>query len=60
MESGAVGDRIQVLNPNSHAVVETEIVAPDRVRVTPGSTPLLQTGGRARQFTSNSFGRPTP
>jgi hypothetical protein len=49
-----------VLNPSSHAVVETEIVAPDRVRVTPGSTPLLQTGGRARQFTSNSFGRPTP
>jgi hypothetical protein len=50
-----------VLNPSSRAVVEAEIVAPDRVRVTPGSTPLLQANGRARQFTSNSFVRnPTP
>ena len=61
MESGGVGDRIQVLNPSSRAIVEAEIVAPDRVRVTPGSTPLLQANGRARQFTSNSFVRnPTP
>jgi flagellar basal body P-ring formation protein FlgA len=61
MEQGGIGDRIQVLNPSSHALVDAEVLAPDRVRVAPGSTPTLQANGRARQFTSNSFVRnPTP
>ena len=38
-ESGAVGARIRVLNPASHAVVEAEVVAADRVRVVPESGP---------------------
>jgi hypothetical protein len=37
--------------------VAAEVLAPDRVRVAPGSTPTLQANGRARQFTSNSFVR---
>jgi flagella basal body P-ring formation protein FlgA len=39
MRAGAVGDRITVMNPNSRAVVEAEIIGPDRVRVAPGSFP---------------------
>lgn len=40
MQAGAVGDRITVLNPVSHAVLLAEIVAPDAVRLEPGSMPL--------------------
>jgi flagella basal body P-ring formation protein FlgA len=57
LESGGIGDRIQVLNPSSRAVVEAEVVAPDRVRVAPGSTPVLQTGSRPQQFGANAFVR---
>jgi flagella basal body P-ring formation protein FlgA len=39
-EAGAIGERIRVLNPVSRAVVEAEVVGPDRVRVAPGSTPV--------------------
>ena len=35
MEAGAIGERIRVLNPISRAVVEAEVVGPDRVRVAP-------------------------
>jgi flagella basal body P-ring formation protein FlgA len=45
LEAGAVGDRIQVLNPVTRAVVEAEIVGRDHVRVAPGSTPLTPPGG---------------
>ncbi len=34
-EPGAIGDRIRVLNPASHAVVEAEVLATDLVRVLP-------------------------
>jgi len=37
LESGAIGERIRVLNPTSRAVVEGEVTGPDRVRVTPNS-----------------------
>jgi flagella basal body P-ring formation protein FlgA len=40
MEPGAIGERIQVLNPVSRAVVEAEVIGPDRVRVAPSSMPL--------------------
>ncbi len=49
-ESGGVGDHIQVLNPTSHAVVEAEVVASDRVRVAPGTVPTQQTGGQPMQL----------
>ncbi len=42
MESGAIGERIHVLNPTSRAIVDAEIVATGRVRVsggTPGQLP---------------------
>lgn len=39
-EAGAIGERIRVLNPVSRAVVEAEVIGPDRVRVAPGSTPV--------------------
>ncbi|HET7882088.1 MAG TPA: flagellar basal body P-ring formation chaperone FlgA [Acetobacteraceae bacterium] len=40
LEPGAIGERIRVLNPMSHAVVEAEVIGPDRVRVAPGATPI--------------------
>ena len=44
LEAGSIGDRIHVMNPTSRAVIEAEVLAPDRVRVTPGGMPL--TDGR--------------
>jgi flagella basal body P-ring formation protein FlgA len=53
LEAGTVGERIQVLNPGSRAVLEAEVVGPDRVRVTAGSTPVVLTGPqRAAQVVS--------
>jgi len=49
MESGAVGEHIRVLNPVSHAVIEAEVIGPDRVRVTPGAQSLLVAGRASRQ-----------
>jgi flagella basal body P-ring formation protein FlgA len=40
LESGAPGDRIQVLNPGSKAVLEAEVMGPERARVQPDSMPL--------------------
>jgi len=34
-EAGAIGERIHVINPASRALVEAEVVGPDRVRVAP-------------------------
>jgi len=52
LESGALGDRIQVLNPASRAVLEVEVVGPDRVRVSAGSAPITLAGAqRAQPFT---------
>ncbi len=39
-DPGGPGDRIRVLNPNSRAVVEAEVIGPGRVRVAAGSMPL--------------------
>lgn len=44
LEAGAIGDRIQVLNPTSRAVLEAEVVGPDRVRIDANSSPLLLSG----------------
>jgi flagella basal body P-ring formation protein FlgA len=43
LEAGAVGERIRVLNPVSRAVIEADVIGPDRVRVAPGSVPALAT-----------------
>jgi flagella basal body P-ring formation protein FlgA len=40
MDSGAIGERIHVLNPVSRAVVEAEVIGPDRVRVAPNTLPV--------------------
>ncbi len=40
METAAIGERIRVLNPVSRAVIEAEVIGPDRVRIAPGSTPV--------------------
>jgi flagella basal body P-ring formation protein FlgA len=40
MEAGAIGERIRVLNPASHAVIEAEVIGPGRVRVAPGASPV--------------------
>ena len=39
-EAGAIGERIRVLNPVSRAVVESEVIGPDRVRVSPDAMPV--------------------
>ncbi len=48
MESGAVGERIRVLNPGSRAVVEAEVLGVDRVRVAPNAMPISVAGRAAR------------
>lgn len=40
LEAGAIGERIRVLNPSSHAVVEAEVTGAGSVRVAPGSLPV--------------------
>jgi flagella basal body P-ring formation protein FlgA len=40
LESGAVGERIRILNPVSRAVIEAEVIGPDRLRATPGVSPV--------------------
>jgi flagellar basal body P-ring formation protein FlgA len=40
MEAGAIGERIRVVNPVSHAAVEATVIGPDRVRVAPNGVPL--------------------
>jgi flagellar basal body P-ring formation protein FlgA len=40
LEAGASGERIRVLNPSSHAVVEAEVTGAGSVRVSPGSLPV--------------------
>jgi flagella basal body P-ring formation protein FlgA len=39
-EAGAIGERIRVVNPVSHAAVEATVIGPDRVRVAPNGVPL--------------------
>jgi flagella basal body P-ring formation protein FlgA len=46
IDAGAIGERIHVLNPVSRAVIEAEVIGPDRVRIAPGAAPLLP-GARA-------------
>lgn len=46
MESGALGDRITVLNPNSRAIIEAEVIGAGRVRVLADSAPVVQAGTR--------------
>jgi flagellar basal body P-ring formation protein FlgA len=41
IDSGAIGERIRVLNPSSHAAVEAEVIGPDRVRVAPAAVPMM-------------------
>jgi flagellar basal body P-ring formation protein FlgA len=43
LESAAIGERIRVLNPVSRAVVEAEVIGPDRVRVAPNALAMART-----------------
>jgi flagella basal body P-ring formation protein FlgA len=54
MESGALGDRITVLNPTSRSVIEAEIIGAGRARVLPDSAPIVQPGGT--RVSSANFG----
>jgi flagella basal body P-ring formation protein FlgA len=36
-DSGALGERVHVLNPVSRAMVEADVIGPNRARVTPGT-----------------------
>jgi flagella basal body P-ring formation protein FlgA len=42
LESGAIGERIRVLNPVSRAVIEAEVIGTDRVRVAPNAMPMTR------------------
>lgn len=46
LEPGAVGDRIRVLNPVSHASIVAQVMGPDLVRVSPDAPPI-QIAGQA-------------
>ncbi|MBN9562569.1 MAG: flagellar basal body P-ring formation protein FlgA [Alphaproteobacteria bacterium] len=52
LESGAMGERIRVLNPVSRAVLEAEVTGPGQVRVQPDSLPLV-----AASFTGSGHTR---
>jgi flagella basal body P-ring formation protein FlgA len=41
LASGAIGERVTVMNPVSHAELEAEVTGPDRVRVAPGALPAV-------------------
>ncbi len=56
LDEGAAGDRVRVLNPVSHAVVEAEVMADGRVRVDPNALPLLP-ANRAGRYGQSSFGQ---
>jgi flagellar basal body P-ring formation protein FlgA len=45
LDAGGAGDRIRVLNPVSHAVLEALVTGPGKVRVLPGAPPLIPAGG---------------
>lgn len=44
MEPAGMGERVHVVNPVSHVVVEAEVTGPGRARVLPGSAPVNSTG----------------
>ncbi len=54
LESGALGERIRVVNPASRAVVEAEIAGPGRVRVLPGAAPTTLPAGRMAQLAATA------
>ena len=58
LEPGAIGEHIRILNPNSRAVVEAEVVGAGTVRVLPGSTPVQLPANRTAQLINTS--RATP
>ncbi len=57
LEAGAIGDRIQVLNTSSRAIVEAQVVGIDRVRVEQGSVPMLADGNTRLSLLQNGPGR---
>jgi len=57
LEAGAMGDRIQVLNTSSRAIVEAQVVGTDRVRVEQGTVPLLADGNTRLSLLQNGPGR---
>jgi flagella basal body P-ring formation protein FlgA len=50
LDAGAMGDHVKVLNPNSRAVMDAEVIGEGRVRVAPGSTPLVPAARNAPGF----------
>lgn len=48
LQGGTMGGHVRVLNPLSRAVLEAEVIGPDRVRVLPGSLPLRPAEGVRR------------
>ena len=48
LDAGGAGDRVRVLNPVSHAVLEAMVTGPGQVRVIAGSPPLIPAGGVVR------------
>jgi flagella basal body P-ring formation protein FlgA len=50
-ESGALGQRISVMNPTSRAIVDAEILGPDLVRVSPNSAPRAEPSAANTQVT---------
>jgi flagella basal body P-ring formation protein FlgA len=64
LDSGAVGERVRVLNPVSRAVLDAQVTGPGRVRVEPDSAPLVPPGrasvAELRRGGSPACSRPSP
>jgi flagellar basal body P-ring formation protein FlgA len=55
LEAGAMGEHIAVSNPVSRAVVEGEIIAPDRVRVVPRPAAIAASTAQMRLAAERGF-----
>ncbi len=44
-EAAGLGEHVRVLNPSSRAILDAEVTGPGRVRVLPGSLPLVTPPG---------------
>ena len=54
LENGGVGDRIRVRNTISHAIMIAEVTGDGRVRVEPGSLPIVPAGTRRGAYAANT------
>lgn len=45
LDAAGLGEHVRVLNPSSRAVLDAEVAGPGRVRILPGSLPVIAPAG---------------